>query len=81
MWRARSLRRDSASIRLLDLTQSVEASPSAAMMPLEAQVSGRRDSGVRTRDGVAQFEEGVAPTLEAFVERAAETVESIGTVP
>jgi hypothetical protein len=42
-------------------------------------VNGRRDSGVRTEDGVGQFEEGVAPTVEAFVERAAETVESIGT--
>jgi hypothetical protein len=49
------------------------------MRCLEAQVSGRRDSGVRTEDGVGQFEEGVAPTVEAFVERAAETVESIGT--
>jgi hypothetical protein len=42
-------------------------------------VNGRRDSGVRTEDGVGQFEEGVAPTVEAFIERAAETVESIGT--
>jgi hypothetical protein len=49
------------------------------MRCLEAQVNGRRDSGVRTEDGVGQFEEGVAPTVEAFVERAAETVESIGT--
>jgi hypothetical protein len=49
------------------------------MRCLEAQVNGRRDSGVRTEDGVGQFEEGVAPTVEAFVERAAETVENIGT--
>jgi hypothetical protein len=49
------------------------------MRCLKAQVNGRRDSGVRTEDGVGQFEEGVAPTVEAFIERAAETVESIGT--
>jgi hypothetical protein len=48
------------------------------MRRLQAQVGRRRDSGVRTKDGVGQFEEGVAPTVEAFVERAAETVESIG---
>ena len=42
-------------------------------------MNGRRDSGVRTEDGVGQFEEGVGPAMEAFVERAAETVESIGT--
>ena len=49
------------------------------MRCLKAQVNGRRDSGVRTEDGVGQFEEGLAPTVEAFIERAAEAVESIGT--
>jgi hypothetical protein len=48
------------------------------MRYLEAQVNRRRDSGVRTEDGVGQFEEGVASAVETFVERAAETVESIG---
>jgi len=38
------------------------------MRYLEAQVNGRRDSGVRTEDGVGEFEESVAPTVEAFVE-------------
>src|SRR5215217_7293161 len=49
------------------------------MRGLEAQVGGGRAGAVCGEDGVGQFEEGVAPTVEAFVERAAETVESIGT--
>jgi hypothetical protein len=48
------------------------------MRRLEAQVNGRRDGRVRTEDGVGQFEEGVAPGVEALVERAAEALESIG---
>ncbi len=38
----------------------------------------RRDGGVRTEDGVGELEESVAPAVEAFVERVAEAVESIG---
>jgi hypothetical protein len=41
-------------------------------------VSGTRNGCVRTEDGVGEFEEGVGPAVEAFVERAAEIVESIG---
>ena len=41
-------------------------------------MNGRRDGRVRTEDGVGQFEEGVAPGVEALVERAAEALESIG---
>ena len=40
-------------------------------------MNGRRD-GVRSEDGVGEFEETVAPAVEAFLERAAEAVESIG---
>jgi hypothetical protein len=41
-------------------------------------VSGRRNGTVRSEDGIGEFEEGIAPAVEAFVERAAEAVESIG---
>jgi hypothetical protein len=41
-------------------------------------MSGRRNGTVRTEDGVGEFEEGVASAAEAFVERAAEGLESIG---
>ncbi len=52
------------------------------MRRLKAQVSGRRGGGgggvaVRGEDGVGELEEGVGPAVEAFVERAAEGVESI----
>jgi hypothetical protein len=56
----------------------VKAAPSATMRCLEAQVSGRREGGVRTEDGVGELEESVAPGVEAFVERVAEAMESIG---
>ena len=39
-------------------------------------MNGRRD-GVGSEDGVGEFEESVAPAVEAFVERVAEAVESI----
>jgi hypothetical protein len=55
----------------------VEASPSAPVRGLEAQVDRRR-GGVRTEDGVGELEEGVASAVGAFVERVAEAVESIG---
>jgi hypothetical protein len=41
-------------------------------------VSGRRNGPVRSEDGIGEFEEGVSPAMEAFVERAAEGLESIG---
>ncbi len=41
-------------------------------------MSRRRGGAVRGEDGVGEFEEGVAPAVEAFVERAAEGLESIG---
>ena len=57
----------------------VKATPAATMRCLEAQVNGRRESGVRSEDGVGELEEGVAPAGEALViERVAEVVESIG---
>ena len=40
-------------------------------------MGGGRAGAVCGEDGVGEFEEGVAPTVEAFVERAAEAVESI----
>jgi len=40
-------------------------------------VSGRRNGTVRSEDGIGEFEEGVAPAVEAFVKRAAEGAESI----
>jgi hypothetical protein len=48
------------------------------MRCLEAQVSGRRDSDVRSEDGVGELEEGVGSAVKAFVERSAEGVKSIG---
>src|SRR5215218_6964683 len=56
----------------------VEASPATTMRRLEAQVSGRRGGTVRGEDGVGELEEGVSPAVEAFVERTAEGLESIG---
>jgi len=56
----------------------VEASPSAPVRGLEAQMDRRRDSGVRTEDGVGELEESVGSVVEAFVKRVAEAVESIG---
>jgi hypothetical protein len=56
----------------------VEAAPSAPVGGLEAQVHGRRSGSVRAEDGVGKLEEGVGPGVEAFVERAAEGLESIG---
>src|SRR5215217_6792228 len=56
----------------------VEAAPSAPVGSLEAQVDGRRSGSVRAEDGLCEFEKSVAPAVEAFVERAAEVVESIG---
>jgi hypothetical protein len=41
-------------------------------------VSGRRNGTVGSEDSIGEFEEGVASAAEAFVERAAEAVESIG---
>jgi hypothetical protein len=45
---------------------------------LEAQVDRRRESGVRSQDGVGELEESVAPAVEAFLERAVEAVQSVG---
>jgi hypothetical protein len=41
-------------------------------------VGGGRGGAVRSEDGVGEFEEGVFPAVEAFVERAAEGTKSIG---
>ena len=41
-------------------------------------MDGRRSGSVRAEDGVGEFEEGVGPAVEAFVEGAAEVVQSIG---
>jgi hypothetical protein len=41
------------------------------MQCLEAQVNGRRNS-VRGEEGVGELEEGIGPTVEAFVERVTE---------
>jgi hypothetical protein len=57
---------------------SVEACPSAAMRRPEAQMSRRGGGTVCGEDGVRELEEGVFPAVEAFVERAAEGLESIG---
>jgi hypothetical protein len=57
---------------------SVEACPSAAMRRPEAQMSRRGGGTVCGEDGVRELEEGVLPAVEAFVERAAEGLESIG---
>jgi hypothetical protein len=48
------------------------------MRHLQAQVGRRRGGAVRTEDGVGELKEGVSPAVEAFVERAAEGLESIG---
>jgi len=55
----------------------VEASPSATMGGLEAQMSRGRDGAAGCEDCVGKLEEGIGPTMEAFVERATEAVESI----
>jgi hypothetical protein len=41
-------------------------------------VGRRRGGAVRAEDGVGEFEEGVSPAVEAFVERATESAKSIG---
>jgi hypothetical protein len=41
-------------------------------------MSRRRGSAVCGEDGVGELKEGVCPAVEAFVERAAEGLESIG---
>jgi hypothetical protein len=41
-------------------------------------VSGRRNSAVCGEDGVGELEESICPVVEAFVERAAEGLKSIG---
>ena len=46
----------------------VEASPSAPVRGLEAQVARRR-GGIRTEDSVGEFEESVGSVVEVFVER------------
>ena len=46
----------------------VEASPSAPVRGLEAQVARRR-GGIRTEDSVGEFEESVGSVVEMFVER------------
>jgi hypothetical protein len=46
----------------------VEASPSAPVRGLEAQMDRRRDGGVRTEEGVGELEESVGSLVEAFVE-------------
>jgi hypothetical protein len=56
----------------------IEAAPAATVRRLEAQVGRRRGGAVRGQDGVGKLEEGVSPAVEAFVERAAEGLESIG---
>jgi hypothetical protein len=56
----------------------VEASPSAPVRGLEAQMDRRRGGPVRGEDGVGELEESVGSVVEAFVKRVAEAVESIG---
>jgi len=58
--------------------RGIEAAPAPSMRRLEAQVSGGRDGGLRGEDGVGELEEGVGSAVEAFVERAAEDVQSGG---
>jgi hypothetical protein len=48
------------------------------MRRLEAQVGRRRGGTVCEEDSVGEFEEGVFPAVEAFVERAAPGAKSIG---
>jgi hypothetical protein len=50
----------------------VKAAPAATMRCFEAQVNGRRNGGVRTEEGVGEFEESIGPAVEAFVERVTE---------
>ena len=59
------------------IQRCVEAAPAATVRRLEAQVGRRRSGAVRTEDGVGKLEESVCPAVEAFVERAAEGLESI----
>jgi hypothetical protein len=47
--------------------RGIEAASAAAMRRFKAQVGGRRDSICR-EDGVGEFEEGIGPAVEAFVE-------------
>jgi hypothetical protein len=56
----------------------VEASPSAPVRGLEAQVDRRSGGGVRTEDGVGELKGCVGSVVEAFVERVADAIESIG---
>jgi hypothetical protein len=51
----------------------VEASPSAPVRGLEAQVARRR-GGIRTEDSVGEFEESVGSVVEVFVERVSRKV-------
>jgi len=54
----------------------VEAAPATLMRCLEAQMYGRGES-VSGEEGVGEFEESVGPAMEAFIERAAEAVETV----
>jgi hypothetical protein len=58
------------------IQRGVEAAPAATMRRLEAQVGGRRGAA-GGEDCVGKLEEGIGPTMEAFVERATEAVESV----
>ncbi len=51
----------------------VEASPSAPVRGLEAQVSGRR-GGIRGKDGIGELEKGVGSAIKAAVKRVSEGV-------
>lgn len=57
--------------------RGVKAAPATTMRCFEAQVDGRGDGGVRGEKSVGEFEEGVGPSVEAFVERTAEAAKSI----
>ncbi len=50
----------------------VEATPTATVRGLEAQVDGRRDDARGDEDGVTELEERVGAPIEAAVERVAE---------
>ena len=67
----------SFGVYLPSIQRRVEATPATTMRCLEAQVNRRRD-GVRGEKGVCELKESIGPTVEAFVERVAEAVESIG---
>jgi hypothetical protein len=58
------------------IQSGVEATPATTVRCLETQVDGGRD-GVGGEDSGGEFEEGVVPAVEAFVERAAEGVQSV----